>query len=190
MLYLQPIEKRRVALLQSIGRTESAITTLTKTLEHSPTDAESWSHLASLYRAQGLYTQSIFCLEEVLLIHPNAYNIHARLGEVIFISSSLDDPEALSLSVKYFCRSVELCEWYIRGWYGLKLVTKHLMAACLTEPKRTDVVLIDLKTAEILNERASCKLKVIVRKAQSGDACWQGFNQGELNAASELVEAK
>ncbi|KAI5783530.1 hypothetical protein EDC01DRAFT_632092 [Geopyxis carbonaria] len=185
-----PIEKRRVTLLQSLGRTEHAITALTKTLEHSPTDAESWSQLASLYRAQGLYTQSIFCLEEVLLIHPNAYNIHARLGETTLISGSLDDLEALSLSTRYFCRSVELCEWYIRGWYGLKLVTDSIMAAWLAKPGKSVGDLIDLKTAEFLNEKAFSKLGEILRRAKSGDSGWQGFNQGELDAASELIEVR
>jgi tetratricopeptide (TPR) repeat protein len=44
-------------------------------LEASPTDAEAWTELADIYFSQGLYQQSIFALEEVLLIAPNAWNV-------------------------------------------------------------------------------------------------------------------
>jgi hypothetical protein len=44
-------------------------------LQVSPTDAESWAELADLYFTQNAYEQAIFCLEEVLLILPNAWNV-------------------------------------------------------------------------------------------------------------------
>lgn len=62
---LTPIEKRRITLLSSLGRTEEAIAALTKLLDASPTDAESWSHLAEMYKRVGLYDQARFCLEEI-----------------------------------------------------------------------------------------------------------------------------
>lgn len=52
-----------------------AVTALNKFLEVSPTDAEAWSELADIYLSQGLFPQSIFALEEVLLIAPNAWNV-------------------------------------------------------------------------------------------------------------------
>lgn len=69
------IRKRRVALLRSMGRNAEAVTALTELLDVSPIDAEAWSELADLYLTQGMYTQSIYCLEEVLLVTPNAWNV-------------------------------------------------------------------------------------------------------------------
>jgi tetratricopeptide (TPR) repeat protein len=176
-----PIEKRRIALMESLGRPDEAIAALTKLLQHSPTDAEAWSHLATLYRAQGLYAQSTFCLEEVLLIHPNAYNIHARLGETAYIGAG-NDEEALTEAVRYFCRSVELCEWYVRGWYGLRLVTDKILSTA-TNGKGS----MDRKTVEGLNAKATGRLAEILRRASSGEKGWQGFDGGELEAVRELI---
>jgi len=122
---IKPIAKRRVTLLNHLNRPQEAITALTFLVGIVPTDAECWAQLAELYLQQNLYNQAIFCLEEVLLIIPNAYNIHARLGELQYISaeSSGSELQKLEASVKWFCRSIELCDGYLRGLYGLKLVS-------------------------------------------------------------------
>jgi tetratricopeptide (TPR) repeat protein len=52
-----------------------AITQLVNLLDHSPTDAEAWAELSDLYLSQSLFDQAIFCLEEVLLLNPNAWNV-------------------------------------------------------------------------------------------------------------------
>jgi len=176
------IEKRRIALLSSLNRPEEAISALTKLLAHSPTDAESWAHLASLYRSQGLYAQSSFCLEEVLLIHPNAYNVHARLGETAFISGP-SDAEQLADAVRYFCRSVELCEWYLRGWYGLRFTTDAILAS----PTVIAKIGMKRRTLEALNAKATERLAEIVRRAAAGEEGWTGFDAAEVQAASELI---
>lgn len=71
----QPVLKRRVALLRSISRPTDAIAGLVKLLEATPTDAEAWCELADLYKSQGMSSQAVFCLEESLLIAPNAWNV-------------------------------------------------------------------------------------------------------------------
>ena len=180
------LEKRRIALLQTLGRPTDAITALTKLLAHSPVDAEAWAHLADLYKSQGLYAQAIFCLEECLLTSPNAYNIHARLGEATYVSATDSDPEMWSEAARYFCRSVELCEWYLRGWYGLRLVTDRMLATALS----VKAGVMDRKTAEGLNAKATEKLAEIVRRAGSGEEGWQGFDAGEVEAARELIAQK
>lgn len=120
------VQKRRAALLRSMGKTSEAVAALTELLDASPTDAESWAELADVYLTQGLYEQAIFSLEEVLLVTPNAWNIHARLGEVLFLASnkaeSAEKLKGLSEAMRRFCRSIELCDDYLRGYYGLKLV--------------------------------------------------------------------
>lgn len=72
------VRKRRVAVLKSLGRPGDAITALTVLLENSPTDVEAWAELSELYAAQGLWAQAIFCLEEVLLVLPNAWSVSHR----------------------------------------------------------------------------------------------------------------
>ena len=52
-----------------------AISALVEFLEAVPTDAEAWCELADLYHSQGMSSQAIFCLEESLLITPNAWNV-------------------------------------------------------------------------------------------------------------------
>lgn len=52
--------------------------------------------------------------------------INARLGEVLYMAASASEPNLvekyLAESFRRFCRSVELCDDYLRGYYGLKLV--------------------------------------------------------------------
>lgn len=53
--------------------------------------------------------------------------LHARLGEVLYISTtsadrSISTTQTLSRSVKHFLRSLELCDDYVRGLYGLIMV--------------------------------------------------------------------
>ena len=50
---------------------------MVKLLEISPTDAEAWAELSDMYMAEALYPQAVFCLEEVLLITPNAWNVRS-----------------------------------------------------------------------------------------------------------------
>lgn len=52
--------------------------------------------------------------------------MQARLGEVLYITSNAEQSAAdkyLAESIRRFSRSIELCDDYLRGYYGLKLVT-------------------------------------------------------------------
>ena len=71
----QPVMKRRIALLQTLERLPEAIRSLAELLNISPTDAEAWTELSALYMAQGMFAQASYCLEEVLLVYPNAWNV-------------------------------------------------------------------------------------------------------------------
>ena len=49
--------------------------------------------------------------------------IHARLGEILYITGTANgDRSVIVEAMRRFCRSLELCNGYIRGCYGLKLV--------------------------------------------------------------------
>jgi tetratricopeptide (TPR) repeat protein len=58
-----------------MGKIQLAIGVLVDLLQTSPTDAEAWAELSDLYLSQNSYDQAIFCLEEVLLVMPNAWNV-------------------------------------------------------------------------------------------------------------------
>ncbi|ETS80369.1 hypothetical protein PFICI_07898 [Pestalotiopsis fici W106-1] len=190
-----PIVKRRVALLRSLGRVSDAVAALLSLLDFSPTDSEAWSELSDMYFSQGLYPQAIFALEEVLVLQPNAWNIHARLGELLLMAAKSSQPadasRQLGEAVKRFCRSVELCDDYLRGFYGLKLATRKL----LQEPPKiakqssdNDMPLPDATTLRRLDELATEKLAEITRKFAAGEKGWQGYDEAEVVAAKALLE--
>lgn len=58
-----------------MGKLPEAISALNAFLNICPTDPEAWSELADMYVSQGLYTQAIYALEEVLVLSPNAWNV-------------------------------------------------------------------------------------------------------------------
>ena len=196
-----PIRKRRVALLKSTGKINEATTALVELLDVSPTDAEAWAELADMYFNQGMYAQAIYCLEEVLLILPNAWNMHAKLGEILFISATSSDAsergnaaKGLSDALRRFCRSIELCDNYLRGFYGLKLTAKKLLEAISKGGKGAVATSDDdlppppVATVEKLHEVATSKLAEIVRKASSGMKGWEGYEEAELIAARALLD--
>ncbi|KAK4228272.1 TPR repeat protein oca3 [Podospora fimiseda] len=191
-----PIAKRRVALLRSMGRLSDAASTLVQLLDFSPTDAEAWSELSDLYLAQGLYPQAIYAEEEVLVLAPNAWNVHARLGELQYMAATASGADGgsyqkhLAEALKRFSRSIELCDDYLRGYYGLKLVTGTILKDSGKPAKLTDegdFVLPDTKTIERLNELATAKLAEIVRHSTAQDRGWRGYSAAEVAAARELL---
>ncbi|KAM0722026.1 hypothetical protein Q7P37_002952 [Cladosporium fusiforme] len=189
------VQKRRAALLRSMGKTSEAATALTELLDASPTDAEGWSELADLYLTQGLYEQAIFCWEEVLLVTPNAWNIHARLGEALFLAANkaegAEQIKGLSEAMRRFCRSIELCDDYLRGYYGLKLTTNRLIpllsSTKTSKSPDTELPPPSVQTAEKLNQAATAHLASIVRRSKSGEKGWDGYSEAELIAAHELL---
>ncbi|KAF7846115.1 hypothetical protein BT93_L5226 [Corymbia citriodora subsp. variegata] len=128
-----PIHKRRTALICSVGRYVDAIDCLVSYLNSFPGDAESWCELADLYQDQGMISQAIYCMEEAILLQPNAWNLHARLGELNYVASQSSSDgvsstiKHLSEAVHRLSRSIELCQDYLRGYYGLKLATDKLL---------------------------------------------------------------
>ncbi|GKT58920.1 tetratricopeptide repeat domain-containing protein [Colletotrichum tofieldiae] len=195
-----PVAKRRIALLKSTGKTSEAITALNSLVDFNPTDAESWAELADLYLSQGLYSQAVFALEEVLVLTPNAWNMHARLGEVLYMAASASEgssQQQLAESVKRFSRSIELCDDYLRGYYGLKLtwltnikVTNKLIKEPSKPSRQTDSEewsLPDVTTLQKLNELATQKLAEIVRRNGAQERLWQGYDESEVVAARDLL---
>ncbi|KAL2211991.1 protein prenylyltransferase [Sarocladium strictum] len=189
-----PIAKRKAALLRSTGKSSDAIGVLTNLVDMSPTDAEAWAELSDLYVAQGLYPQAIFALEEVLVLSPNAWNLHARLGEVLLMAANVNAEGSaqkhLAESVKRFSRSIELCDDYLRGYYGLKMVTDKLLSEGAKSRKNENegFALPEQDTLQKLNELATKKLGEIVRRNGAQEPLWQGYSAEEITAARALLD--
>lgn len=115
--------KRRVALLRTINKPAEAISQLTLLLDTFPNDVEGWAELTDLYLSQNMLSQAAFCLEELILLQPNSHHVHAQYAEVLWLQGK----EASAL--KHWCRSVELCGDYLRGWFGIKTVHSLLFEA-------------------------------------------------------------
>ncbi|KAK2768793.1 hypothetical protein FQN54_000649 [Arachnomyces sp. PD_36] len=191
-----PIMKRRVTLLRTLSKPVEATTALVEFLEAFPTDGEAWCQLAELYQSQGMTAQAVFSLEEALLIAPNAWNLHALLGEVEYVSTTSQNGGAESLklladSVRRFCRSIELCDDYLRGYYGLKLATNRLLTAITStdapsaqQLSKGEVDIQSEETLRKLNKLATTKLAEIVKTmSKSGRG-----NENELIAAQALLD--
>ncbi|KAK8218575.1 tetratricopeptide repeat domain-containing protein [Phyllosticta capitalensis] len=195
------LRKRRVAILRTLNRPAEAIVALVDLLDFSPTDAESWAELSDLYLAQKLYSQAIFAMEDVLLITPFAWNVQARMGELLYISATAagsNEANALKQlceSMRRFCRSIELCDNYLRGYYGLKLTTKRLLGVlsqssdkqAVTDTQSGDLPPPTTATVEKLHELATSKLAEIVRRSNAGESGWE-YDQAEVIAARELLD--
>jgi len=126
---------------------------------------------------------------------------------VLYIASTASEggEKYLAEAFRRFCRSIELCDDYLRGYYGLKLVhvflrkepsrrfsdifqtTNRLLTIPQPASRKSDTGLPfpDIKTVQLLNEVATAKLSEIVRKSVGGEAA--GYDQGEVIAAKELL---
>ncbi|TQB67639.1 hypothetical protein MPDQ_005091 [Monascus purpureus] len=192
-----PILKRRVALLRSMSKPIDAISALVEFLEAVPTDAEAWCELADLYQSQGMSSQAIFCLEESLLITPNSWNIHAHLGELLYVcaSSATEDTSfgLLARSLRSFCRSIELCDDYLRGFYGLVLVSSLLLKNqnyARGPQDCKDGKCDSIPSKEYLQKLNLFSLKVLQSIVNSRSSRYQEWEYGqiELAAAKRLLD--
>ncbi|EWC46158.1 hypothetical protein DRE_04536 [Drechslerella stenobrocha 248] len=190
-----PIAKRRITLLYHLNKKPEAITALNTLIDLNPTDAESWAQLAQYYLELSMYSQAIYCLEEVLLILPNAYNIHARLGEINYIIADSGGAgagkegggvlERLEASLRWYLRAVELCDGYLRGYYGVKLVTAALLQGKFSAAQRQ----IPEDKVNKLNSVATVHLNDIISGSEKGKKGFTGYDAAEVAAAKELLEA-
>ncbi|KAK6605939.1 tetratricopeptide repeat domain-containing protein [Botrytis cinerea] len=168
-----PILKRRISVLRSLGKTSEAIAALNELLDLSP-------------RMQNPG-------QKVLLITPNAWNMHARLGEILYIAAGVNDSNSdryLADSMRRFCRSIELCDDYLRGYYGLKLASSQLLRKPPTSRNSkpdNSLPFPGTNTIEKLNETATSKLSEIVRRSAAREPGWEGYDEASLIAARELL---
>lgn len=173
-----------VSLFKHLGQPAKAISALTSFLSNSPTDGEAWAELADLYFTQGLHAQAIFCLEEVILIYPNAYNIFARLGEVSYIGtqSGTIGQSNYTTSLRYYLRAVELCDDYLRAFYGIVVVTRKMLGEGSWKGD------MSRETVQQLSQVAVSKLTEIVGNSRRRQKGWEGYDPSEVDAAATLLD--
>ena len=89
-------------------------------------------------------------------------------------------------ALKYYLRSIELCEDYLRGYYGLLVVCGRLLKeeGRLGGGGKT----MDRAKVEGLYERARARLVEITRRAGRREKGWEGYDEGEVEAARRLLE--
>ncbi|RUP52029.1 hypothetical protein BC936DRAFT_143205 [Jimgerdemannia flammicorona] len=121
-----PAAKRQIAILNTRGETHEAIAALTRYLDTSYNDPESWLELCSLYLSQRMYQQAAFCMEEVLLLQGSNHVWHLKYAEILYTMAEH------KLALKEFCRVIELCEDHVRGLYGVQLCTSQLLKTAPT----------------------------------------------------------
>ncbi|KAF2201362.1 hypothetical protein GQ43DRAFT_394407 [Delitschia confertaspora ATCC 74209] len=194
------VRKRKVAVLKSLEEMEEAIGECVRLVEESPTDVEGWAELGELYKSQNLFPQAIYCLEEVLLSCPNSWGAHATLATLHHLSSSsapTPSIPSLTLSLRHFCRSIELNDSYLRGFYGLKVLSSELIPLLQNynpssrrnqHNDEEDVAPPKLETVKKLEELATGKLGEIVRRYGAGDNGWTGYEESEIAAARKLLD--
>ncbi|KAF9916116.1 ER membrane complex subunit 2 [Lobosporangium transversale] len=140
--------KRQVMLLRAMGLPSDAISALVKYLDINYTDFEGWLQLADLYLEQLMYSQAAFCMEEVIMLQPQNHIFHLKYAEILYSQQSI------GLALKQFCRVVELCKDHVRGLYGIKLCTSHLLKLSpskdSTATSQEDLKAIDLLATERL----------------------------------------
>ena len=111
--------------------------------------------------------------------------MHARLGEVLLMAASANGEGSaqkhLAESVKRFARSIELCDDYLRGYYGLKTVTDKLLSEGSKSKKQDGegFSLPNQDTLEKLNQAATQKLGEIVRRHGAQEPMWQDYDEDE-----------
>ncbi|CAI6341464.1 unnamed protein product [Periconia digitata] len=188
------VRKRGIAVMKNLGKTAEAIASLRVLLDSSPTDAEAWAEMSDMYASIGSWGQAIYCLEEVLLLMPNAWSAHAQIATLHYLSAPASVP-ALAMALRHFARSAELNESYLRGYYGLKMVSQKLLPLLSDTPSTSrrnadaddDVPPPKLQTIKKLEELATSKLAEIVRQYKSGSKKWAAFDEAEVIAARELL---
>lgn len=127
---------RRLATFARNSKTNAEyIKSLNYYLNLQPSDLVSWAELADEYAKVSHYDKAIFCLKEVLLQEPHAYNIFYKVGLYLYYQylqefkesdkkeKLLGALEPLEHARNAFLRSVEISESYVKSWVGIYTVS-------------------------------------------------------------------
>jgi len=88
-------------------------------------DIDVWYELSDIYLITNNYNKAIFCLEEVLLFHPNNYMIYTKIGDIL---SSFNNTESAQNAIKYYSQSLLIKPSFKAFWgtyYALNTILKY-----------------------------------------------------------------
>ncbi|PWN48966.1 TPR-like protein [Violaceomyces palustris] len=150
------LSKRLISVIRSLPRShpkggpEKAIDALVKHLDTFYNDPEGWQELAEIYAELGMYNQSIFALEELMLLTPQNSFYVLQYAETLYTAGEVDKAYKAYLRVLEMCgevtksqlrskskhqkTQVEALEQdgpgpWLRALWGLKLCTTHLLSS-------------------------------------------------------------
>ncbi|GAC96586.1 hypothetical protein PHSY_004168 [Pseudozyma hubeiensis SY62] len=125
------LSRRRIAAIKSTGDTKQTLQALNSHLDIFYNDPEAWQELAEVYAGQGLYAQSAFALEELLLQVPQNGFFQLKYAETLYTGGELGKAYKAYLRVLEMCQSDGGGEGgpWLRALWGTKMVTTALIAS-------------------------------------------------------------
>ncbi|EPX75134.1 TPR repeat protein Oca3/ER membrane protein complex Ecm2 [Schizosaccharomyces octosporus yFS286] len=168
------IHKRKLSLLRSVGKTKECMNGLIEYVDTFYTDIEAWAELADLYFSVEAYQKAAFCYEEMLLLQPYEPRIFAKLADAHFVMGKSNNIH-LWISLKHYCRAVEISEAYFHAWYGIQQCCEAINKISKTELKRiqsrapeaTLNILADPAKVEELLELSGKKVEELTRQDEN-----------------------
>ncbi|EPQ29725.1 uncharacterized protein PFL1_02945 [Pseudozyma flocculosa PF-1] len=134
------LSRRLVATLRALptshprGGPQKAIEALNKHLDTFYQDPEGWQELAEMYAELGQYQQSVFALEELVLLVPQNSFYQLKLAETLYTAGHL------ARSYKSYLRVLEMCKSddgivdgsangpWLRALWGTKMCTSAILS--------------------------------------------------------------
>ena len=124
---------------------------------------------------------------------------HAQVATLHYLSAPTSLP-TLSMSLRHFARAIELNDAYLRGYYGLKLISQTLIPLLSSSSSSSEVSKRNAEDDEVtvappklqsvqkLEQLATAKLAEIVRLYGAGKKEWSAFDEAEVIAARKLLD--
>lgn len=119
-------------------------------------DTEAWQELCDLYINEQDYAKAAFCVEELILHHPQNHLYHQRYADIKYTQGGYDNME---LAKAYYCQALKLCPSNMRALYGLFLTTTNISNSqkSTAQKKKDAMKLSDWSLAEIQNRYTKVK---------------------------------
>ncbi|KAL9931693.1 hypothetical protein V8E36_009479 [Tilletia maclaganii] len=151
--------KRRIGLLASLPRSDprggptKAIAALLEFIDTVYVDVEAWQQLASLYAAEDMLPESLYALEELLLLSPQNSFFVLQYAETLY---SVGSVAYISRAWREYLRVIEMCPQeadkgqangrragpWVRALWGVKACSSYFLsnptASTVTKRKGTE----------------------------------------------------
>lgn len=149
------LQKKLLSIMARSHNKEWLLRQLTSLLEKFPLDAEIWWFAGEIYFELGQFERAAFCYEEIICIMPFNYVAFGQLAETLYYKAlRVDKSQAkirstLQQSLNNALRSVELSEFYLKGWSLIAIISAKL------DSKKQLINLARSKLQEISNSSNS-----------------------------------